>query len=128
MDKKCRKNSSICKRRFRGGDYNWACFKAQQATEKALKAFLYGLGKPKKGHLLIQLLDEIGKMEFEIKNIKEDCIRLDKYYIPTRYPNAWPSSFPEELYTKGEAEEAIERTKRVIKWIKRFMGILEERK
>lgn len=45
------------------GDYNWACFKAQQAAEKA---FLYGLGKPKKGHLLIQLLDEIGKMKFEI--------------------------------------------------------------
>lgn len=63
-------------------------------------------------------------MKFEY--IREDCIRLDKYYIPTRYPNAWPSSFPEELYTKGESEEAIERTKRVIKWIKDLWEFLKK--
>lgn len=26
------------------GDYNWACFKAHQVVEKALKAVLWGLG------------------------------------------------------------------------------------
>ena len=26
------------------GDYNWACFKAHQAAEKALKSLLWGSG------------------------------------------------------------------------------------
>ena len=27
------------------GDYNWACFKAHQAAEKALKSLLWGVGR-----------------------------------------------------------------------------------
>ena len=35
-----------------GGDYNWACFKSHQAAEKALKALLWGVGRPRSGHAL----------------------------------------------------------------------------
>lgn len=43
-----------------GGDYNWVCFKAQQAAEFAVKAFLYGIGQPRAGHAVSVLLAHIG--------------------------------------------------------------------
>jgi HEPN domain-containing protein len=33
--------------------------------------------------------------------------RLDKHYIPARYPNGFASGYPGKLYTRGEAEQAI---------------------
>jgi HEPN domain-containing protein len=33
--------------------------------------------------------------------------RLDKHYIPARYPNGFADGYPGKLYTKGEAEQAI---------------------
>ena len=38
------------------GDYNWACFKAQQAAEFAVKAILRGLGFPSYGQSIYKLL------------------------------------------------------------------------
>ena len=41
---------------MRLGDYNWACFAAQQAAEKALKALiLHLLGEYPRGHDLVVL-------------------------------------------------------------------------
>ena len=42
---------------------------------------------------------------------------LDKYYVPTRYPNAWTEGIPEDYYFKGEAENAIARARRVVEWV-----------
>lgn len=39
------------------GDHNWACFKAQQAAEPAVKSLLHGLGRPTYGHSVARLLD-----------------------------------------------------------------------
>jgi len=36
------------------------------------------------------------------------CRRLDKHYIPARYPNGFDSGYPGKLYTEGEAKGAIE--------------------
>jgi HEPN domain-containing protein len=38
------------------GDYNWVCFKAQQAAELAVEALLHGLGMPAYGHSVSKLL------------------------------------------------------------------------
>nr|MDO8063122.1 HEPN domain-containing protein [Candidatus Freyrarchaeum guaymaensis] len=32
---------------------------------------------------------------------------LDKYYVPTRYPNAWVEGAPEDYYTREDAGNAI---------------------
>jgi len=72
------------------GDYNWACFKAQQAAEMAVKVLLYGLGVPAYGHSISKLLEQLRDRR---SNISEDLVQaaktLDKYYVPIRYPNAW---------------------------------------
>jgi HEPN domain-containing protein len=45
-------------------------------------------------YLLERLERELG-IEALI-NIKQACIALDKYYIPTRYPDAWVEGIPED--------------------------------
>jgi HEPN domain-containing protein len=100
------------------GDYNWACFKAHQAAEKALKALLWGVGRPQIGHSLPRLLESVREMGIDVpEDIVEACIRLNKFYTPTRYPDAWSEGIPEEYYSKREAEEAIQWASRVIEWV-----------
>ena len=100
------------------GDYNWACFKAHQAAEKALKAFLWGVGRPRTGHMLPMLLNYIRELGVQVpKDIDEACIRLNKMYTPTRYPDVWSEGIPEDFYSESEAREAIDLARRVIEWV-----------
>ena len=39
--------------------------------------------------------------------LTEQLAILDQYYIPTRYPNGIPDGAPFEVYTRGQAEEAL---------------------
>jgi HEPN domain-containing protein len=101
------------------GDYNWACFKAHQAAERALKALLWGVGVPRTGHSLTHLLNYIAQ-ELGLRapdDVRESCLVLDKHYVPTRYPNAWAEGTPEDYYFEGEARSAIARARRVVEWV-----------
>lgn len=99
--------------------YNWACFKAHQATEKALKTLLWGLGMPRPGHslpiLLIEVSPAIGGVP---EDIREICIRLNKYCIPTRHPDVWSEGIPEKQYSEKESSEAIDMAVKVVEWVK----------
>jgi len=101
------------------GEYNWACFKAHQAVEKALKAILWGVGKPRIGHSLIHLLNYL--TEVVGVNPPEDiihaCTTLSKFYTPTRYPDVWSEGIPEEYYSRRDAEEAVGHAVKVIEWV-----------
>ena len=39
---------------------------------------------------------------------------LDQCYLPTRYPNALPGSAPLEVFTQGQAKDAVEGAARVV--------------
>ncbi len=99
-------------------DFNWACFKCQQAAEFAVKALMRGLGLPSYGHSLSRLITEtkerLGSIELEIV---EAAKALDKYYVPTRYPNAWAEGGPEEYYIRADAESAIRFARQIISWV-----------
>ena len=103
---------------LRGGEYNWACFKSDQAAEKALRALLWGSGNPRYGHSLKKLYDALEGLIGGDDRIKEDCLRLDKYYTSTRYPYVWESGMPEEYFSESEALEAIRRAEEVLSWAK----------
>ena len=92
------------------GFYNWACFKAQQSAEYSAKAFLRGIGFDSFGHSVSMLLKKGGFSEDSIKLAK----KIDKYYIPTRYTDAWSEGLPEDYYTIEEAEDALECSEKVI--------------
>jgi HEPN domain-containing protein len=87
-------------------DYEWAAFAAQQAAEKALKALVMALGGEPWGHLTVGLVEALPDPPAE-PAINDAARRLDKHYIPSRYPNGFAASYPGKLYTKGEAEQAI---------------------
>ena len=95
---------------LRGGFYAWACFKAHQAAEYALKALLWGTGRPAYGHSLIKLASGLPSLE----SLHSDLAVLDKYYTAPRYADAWAEGSPYEYYTEEEAVDAIRRAKRVL--------------
>lgn len=101
------------------GDYNWACFKAQQAAELAVKGLLHGLGRPAYGHSVARLLERLqGELGVELAGELLECGKLlDKLYIPTRYPDAWSEGPPHYYYTRRDAVEAIECARRIIEWV-----------
>ena len=100
------------------GNYEWSCFQAQQAAEKAVKALLYAHGRSSWGHSIVELLDYIR----EIENISEDLYiyarELDRHYIPSRYPNAFESGYPGMYYDETTSRRAIEASKTLIEWVR----------
>lgn len=106
------------------GDYNWACFKAHQASEFALKALLYGIGKPTRGHSITHLLNELNNIIQVSGNIMDLGRFLDKFYVPTRYVDAWSEGMPYEYFTRNDAETAIKAAERIIKFVEDLWRIL----
>lgn len=88
-------------------DYEWAAFAAQQSAEKALKALVMALGGEPWGHLTAGLVEALPPAAPATPDVLDAARRLDKHYIPSRYPNGFAASYPGKLYTQGEAEHAI---------------------
>jgi len=109
------------------GDYNWACFKAQQSVEIAVKALLRGIGSPAYGHSITRLLIVARSEGIDVPESIIECAKaLDKHYIPTRYPNVWPEGAPHEYYTRLDASNAIKCAEESILWIEKVWKRLEE--
>ncbi|MFA4647577.1 HEPN domain-containing protein [Pyrococcus kukulkanii] len=103
---------------FHGKRYNLACFLAQQAAEKALKAYLYYMGEEVvPGNSVSDLCKRAMKYDEEFKRICKAGV-LDKYYIPTRYPNGLPGGVPYEAFDESDAKRAIPLAEMVIKFVK----------
>lgn len=100
---------------FEGCRYNQSCFIAQQAAEKALKAFLYSKGAEQVwGHSVSELCTDATGIDSAFERLKADATALDKYYIPTRYPNGLPGGIPSDAYLEEDAESALSHAKRVL--------------
>ena len=78
---------------------------AQQSAEKSLKSLIMALGGEPWGHLTAGLVEALPAAAEA--GVLDAARRLDKHYIPSRYPNGFAASYPGKLYTKGEAEQAI---------------------
>lgn len=106
----------------REGYADVACFLAQQAAEKALKAYLYGQGeRAVVGHATYLLLKRCQHYDASFEALQDLCRRLDQYYIPTRYPNGLPGGIPHEVYTQDQAQEAIAGARKVIDQVGRLL-------
>lgn len=99
-------------------DYNWACFAAQQSAEKAIKALYMSKNMEGWGHVIRALLKEL-KSEIDIpQEIIEMGMKLDQYYILTRYPNGFDFGKPADFYSEKQAEEAVNFGKKIIEFCK----------
>ncbi|PKO21487.1 MAG: DNA-binding protein [Chloroflexi bacterium HGW-Chloroflexi-1] len=107
-----------------GDFYFAACFHAQQAAEKALKACRYAQGEQIViGHSVYRLAQECRSADARFVALARDCGRLDMFYIPTRYPNGLPDSIPAEVYTTAEAELAVDLAQRVLDLVAAVLGL-----
>jgi HEPN domain-containing protein len=104
------------------GRFYLALFHFQQAAEKAVKAYLY-LKTKSIEVFYTQSLDELLKMAVESDKVFTEIAqakKLDRYYIPTRYPNGLPGGVPSRYFDDPkEAEEAMLLTKEVIDLVKK---------
>jgi HEPN domain-containing protein len=86
-----------------------ACFVAQQAAEKFVKACLYSAGRREViGHAVLEFSRELSRLEQAFLRIAGPAARLDRYYIPARYPNGLPGGTPAGSYTADDARSARE--------------------
>ena len=93
--------------RDEGVFFDKACFLAQQAGEKALKACLYGLGKRRVfGHSLLEMILELGAADPSFPPLLDPARRLDRFYITARYPNGLPGGSPFQSFTADDLRQA----------------------
>jgi HEPN domain-containing protein len=90
-----------------GGYFEWACFAAQQAAEKALKAAYQSLGGDAWGHSVFGLLQGLGERIEVSARLVDVARQLDRYYIPSRYPNGWSAGAPMDMFIDEDAQSAI---------------------
>ena len=106
-----------------GGFYSWACFKAHQAAEFALKAVLRAVGSEAFGHDLVDLWRRALRFCGDLGGLRDCVALLNKMYIPPRYPDAWAGgAVPYESYTERDAREARECAARMIGLVEECLG------
>jgi HEPN domain-containing protein len=97
-----------------GNRFNLACFVAQQAAEKALKSYLMAMGTEPWGHSVAELCADAGRLDPDFAELHAQVAPLDKFYIPTRYPNGLPGGIPAEAFSREDADSAVDLAARVI--------------
>lgn len=108
---------------FQAGKWSKVCFLSHQAVEKALKALcIRRLGVYLRTHSVARLIEEVGRVTSLPEGLAERVRRLDRYYIPTRYPNAWPALPPYKHYSREDAEDALRVAVEVVELVKREAG------
>lgn len=100
------------------GDYEWACFASQQAAEKALKALYQNLGGESYGHSILKMMKELPKEIRPDRKLLKKAADLDKFYIPTRYPNGFDWGAPMDYFESEDAEKAIIDAEEIINYAK----------
>jgi len=95
--------------------WSWCCFTSQQAAEKALKALCEHFRNPQFGHNLNLLREALEAHIVIPESVRAACTRLNRYYIPTRYPNAFDRGIPAEQFFEADARQAVADAEEVIR-------------
>ena len=90
-----------------GGFHEWACFAAQQGAEKAVTAVITALGGEARGHAIVALAAGLRERAPLPAPLLDAARRLDRHYIPTRYPNGFDRGVPRDYFTAADAAQAI---------------------
>ncbi len=99
--------------------FEWACFAAQQAAEKAAKAFHLHLGTVAWGHSVFELLSGLPSDIRPAETLLDLARMLDRFYIPPRYVDAHPSGPPYQYYTQADAVQGVTAAQKVITYCER---------
>jgi HEPN domain-containing protein len=106
--------------------FNWACFVAQQAAEKAVKAVHLARGEGvEKVHSVLALIggreeEGISRIQ-ELRHLRKAARELDKNYIPARYPNGVPFGMPHEFYGEENGRDCVEWARTIIEAVRSLL-------
>lgn len=114
-----RVNLEHAERSLAMGDHAWACFAAHQAAEAALKGLHLRHGQIAWGHSILDLLDALPEHTRPDAEFLNEAGALDKYYIPTRYPDAHPAGPAARHYHEHEARGALSLAREVLEHCER---------
>jgi len=100
------------------GILNQVCFHAQQCVEKAVKGWLEQHDQlPPRTHRMADLLPLLPS---DLMGELGNALRLlDRFYIPTRYPDAVPDTLPGGVPRPSDAEEALDLARCALRRIER---------
>lgn len=113
-------NLEVAEHNLRGKFYSDTCFMAEQTAQVGLKAFII---YHKRRLIWEHSIQELARLCSQYDNSFEIFIEygkiLDRYYIPTRYPNALARpAVPYKTYTEKDAKEAIQFAREIVKMVK----------
>ena len=101
------------------GFYSQACFIAQQAAEKSLKAMAFkGGAEIVKSHSVKQIALSLGLNG----EIEKAAAVLDQYYITARYPDGLPEGAPFQAFTLEQATLALELAQMIVIRVRKKTG------
>lgn len=99
-----------------GGHHAPACFYAQQAAEKAVKAVHYSRGaRAVLGHNLRALVEGLEPREPRLYALLDAARELDLFYVPTRYPNGLDAGTPAQAFSSPHSKRALELAERILR-------------
>jgi HEPN domain-containing protein len=104
--------------------YNQTCFHAQQCAEKSIKGLLLVQGKtPPRTHQLTDLLMLLKPNPLE--EVSLELRLMDRFYIPTRYPDALPGALPDGLPNLHDAQEALAVAQTVLQLAEQYVFVFD---
>ncbi|MGC8778486.1 MAG: HEPN domain-containing protein [Candidatus Caldatribacteriaceae bacterium] len=106
---------------FEHGFYEWCCFTAQQAGEKALKAIYYRLNQSVRGHSLVRMLEGLALQMTIPEELHHSARVLDRYYREARYPNGFPEGSPFEFFDQQIAQEALDASRTILEFCEGYL-------
>jgi HEPN domain-containing protein len=100
------------------GKFAHSCFHAQQAGEKAIKALWFFADADPWGHSIQKMIEDLEQVNVKLYESFESFIRigrmLDRFYIPTRYPNGLPDITPDAAFNEEDAVTCIEHSREIV--------------
>lgn len=102
--------------------HEWACFAAQQAAEKAVKALHLYVGQKAWGNVIVPLLEELPEAIDVPELLIEKGRVLYNFYVSSRYPNGHSTGAPFEHYGPLQSEVAIRHAREIIEFARAQMA------
>ncbi len=120
--KQAERDLEVAEAARQAGWHEWACFAAQQAAEKAVKALHLHLGQEVWGHVVARLLRELPERVHVPEELIQKAQVLDGFYIPPRYPNSHPEGAPFEHFGPLQSEEAVRYAREIVAFARAQMA------
>jgi len=114
-------NLKVAENNFKAQFYSDACYMAEQTAQIALKAFIiYQKRRLIWEHSIQHLSTICSQYDKDFERFVELGKILDRYYIPTRYPDALARpAVPYKTYTEKDARDALGFAKEILKNVKK---------